>query len=280
MIEYLQTHVPRPALDVLRLAIWLALLALVFVPVERLWAVQKGAEPRRERLNDLGYYFLNNLLPGLIIAVPAAYLAWAAHRLLPWPLQQAIATLPTWARLALLTIVAEFGFYWGHRWSHQIPLLWQFHAVHHSAERVDWLVNTRAHPLDIVFTRLCGLAPVYLLGLAQPLTLAGSLSLLPIVLTGTLWGFFIHANVRWRFGWLEQIVTTPAFHHWHHTRRDHPDHNYASLLPVLDRIFGTYHLPRSHLPDSYGTDTPVSRTMLGQLTLTPVDPPARSPKRA
>src|ERR1035438_7661357 len=33
-----------------------------------------------------------------------------------------------------------------------------------SAEEIDWLVNTRAHPVDMVFTRLCGLVPLYVLG--------------------------------------------------------------------------------------------------------------------
>ena len=33
---------------------------------------------------------------------------------------------------------------------------------------MDWLVNTRAHPLDIVFVRLCGFIPMYALGQHNP----------------------------------------------------------------------------------------------------------------
>jgi hypothetical protein len=58
---------------------------------------------------------------------------------------------------------------------------------------------------------------MYLLGLAQPV--ANHLDLVPIYITvpGTFWGFFIHANLKWRFGLLELLVSSPAFHHWHHT---------------------------------------------------------------
>ncbi len=64
-----------------------------------------------------------------------------------------------------------------------------------------------------------------------------------IVLVVTMWGFFIHANVRWRLGPLEWLISTPAFHHWHHTLAEPRDRNYASMLPWMDWIFGTYYLP-------------------------------------
>jgi sterol desaturase/sphingolipid hydroxylase (fatty acid hydroxylase superfamily) len=114
---------------------------------------------------------------------------------------------------------------------------------------------------------LCGLTLLYVTGLAAPLR--GSPTLIPllVVLVGTTWGFFIHANLRWRFGPLEWLVATPAFHHWHHTN-DGPDYinkNYAPTLPWLDRIFGTLYLPKNRQPERYGTDYPLSPHMFGQL---------------
>ena len=79
-----------------------------------------------------------------------------------------MAQLPTGLRLMLAMGVGEVGAYWGHRACHRWPLLWRFHAVHHRAEELDWLVNTRAQPLDLVFTRLCALVPLYVLALALP----------------------------------------------------------------------------------------------------------------
>jgi sterol desaturase/sphingolipid hydroxylase (fatty acid hydroxylase superfamily) len=97
---------------------------------------------------------------------------------------------------------------------------------------VDFLVSTRAHPVDIVFSRMCELTPMYVLGLASPIDFKGSLVPILATVIGTFWGFFIHANVRWRFGPLEWLVSTPAFHHWHHTN-DGPAYinkNYATML--------------------------------------------------
>ncbi len=255
--------------DVVRLVIWLVLLTIVFVPLERLFALRPSTLRRAEIGNDLAYYFLNSLVPAAIIAVPLALLTAVLQRIVPAGYTEFIHGLPVWASIPLGLVVADIGSYWGHRLSHEIPFLWRFHAVHHSAEHIDFMVNTRAHPIDMVVTRLAGLVPVYLLGLGA--TDAGG-SMLPVYITliGTVAGFFVHANVRWRFGPLEWLVATPAFHHWHHTRRDHIDRNYAATLPVIDRLFGTYYLPREW-PAEYGTDTVVGTT-LGRQLLTPFGP--------
>ena len=255
------------ALQLLRLCVWLVLLAAIFTPLERLFASHPKEIFRKGFVTDLGYYFLSSLVPSVLLSVPLAVVAWAVHRVIPGGFTAGVAAWPVWARVLASLLVGEVGFYWGHRWSHEIPLLWRFHAIHHSAEHLDYLVNTRAHPVDMVFTRLCGLVPLYVLGLGSPATKEGSLIPVLVVLVGTVWGFFIHANVKWRFGPLEWLVATPAFHHWHHTN-DAPqlyNKNYAALLPWVDQIFGTLHLPPDKQPERYGIDAPVSPVLFGQL---------------
>lgn len=236
--------------EIARLGIWLVILMLVFIPLERRFGLQRLAVLRRSFAIDVAYYFVNNLIPKLVLMIPLSLLAAAIHRYAPAGLYLWTDQMPTLLRAALAIVVAEIGSYWGHRWSHEIPLLWRFHSVHHSAEELDWLVNTRAHPVDMAFTRLCGLVPAYVLGLAQPA--ADRLDMLPLILTvaGSFWGFFIHANLNWRLGWLETLVSSPAFHHWHHGV-ELLGKNYAATLPVVDRLFGTFYLPR-HWPQSYG----------------------------
>lgn len=41
--------------------------------------------------------------------------------------------------------------------------------------------------------------------------------------------------------------------------------NFAGLLPIVDRLFGTLHLPEDQWPKTYGTDDAVPETYAGQL---------------
>ena len=240
---------------------------IIFVPLERFFAQHQQKVFRKEFLVDLGYYFLNSFLPKLLLILPMSIIAWGVHHLEPSGLYSWVGAMPMRTRLLLAIIVGEFGAYWGHRWSHEIAVLWRFHSIHHSAEEMDWLVNTRAHPLDMFFTRLCGLLPIYVLGLAQPTGKTVDIVPLLYALVGTVWSFFVHANICWRFGWLEKLVATPAFHHWHHTNdgAKYINKNYATIFPWIDKLFGTFYLPKNRWPKKYGIDMPIAPSLTGQL---------------
>jgi sterol desaturase/sphingolipid hydroxylase (fatty acid hydroxylase superfamily) len=263
MHQYLASLAP----DLLRLCVWLVMLLIIFIPLEKLFFQQRQQVIRQEFFIDLGYYFLNGFVPKLLLILPLSLLTWLVHHFVPsmmlctWAAQLSLRT-----RFILALIVGDFGVYWAHRWSHEIPFLWRFHAIHHSAEKMDWIVNNRAHPIDMLYTRVCGLSLLYLLGLAQPT--GDTVDMLPVYYTlfGHIWSYIIHANVRWRFGILEQLIATPAFHHWHHTNdgTEYINKNYAAIFPAVDILFGTLYLPK-RWPQKYGIETPMATSLIGQL---------------
>ncbi len=259
--------------DVGRLAVWLVLLVAIFVPLERLFALHPEKIWRKQVGVDLAWYFINSLLPAALIALPIAVLARLLNGLDPFGIYSAIAAWPLGLKMIAAFFVNDVGTYWGHRATHRFPFLWRFHAVHHSAEHLDWLVNTRAHPFDMVFTRLSGLAPVYLLGLAQVTGNRIDPTVATVTVIGTIWSFFIHANVRIRLGPLEWLISTPLFHHWHHTNDENRDRNFAAIFPIIDWIFGTSWLPK-HWPPLYGIDSEIAPTLTGQF-LNPLKPSAK-----
>ena len=264
MEQLIGSQVHHFLFDVFRLSVWLAVLAVIFVPLERLFAAHPQKIFRKQIVTDLCYYFLSSLLPAVLLSYPVALLATLVRYAVPTDILQTMSVQPQLTKALLGFVAGEVGYYWGHRLSHEIPFLWKFHSIHHSAEQIDFLVNTRAHPFDMVFGRFCGLIPIYLLGLGGPGDAKDSLIPIVATLIGTVWGFFIHANLKWRFGPLEWLISTPAFHHWHHTKTP-INRNYASTLPWLDRIFGTYYLPLGEFPTTYGIKAKMPELLVDQL---------------
>lgn len=274
MTEQLLRHTPGFLLDTGRLAVWLVILIAIFVPLEQLCALHPAKIWRKQIGVDLAWYFINSLLPAAVLSVPLALAARALHGLNPGGFYSAVAAWPFWLKLFLVLLVNDIGAYWGHRAMHAHPTLWRFHAIHHSPEELDWLVNTRAHPFDMIFVRFSGLVPVYLLGLAQTTGPRIDPAVAILTIFGTLWTFFIHANMRVRLGPLEWLISSPAFHHWHHTRDQHRDRNFAFVFPIIDRLFGTAWLPK-HWPSAYGINAKVPSTIAGQF-FDPLEPARRS----
>jgi sterol desaturase/sphingolipid hydroxylase (fatty acid hydroxylase superfamily) len=76
----------------------------------------------------------------------------------------------------------------------------------------------------------------------------------------------LHSNLRINFGPLRWLLSSPELHHWHHcSDREARDKNFASQLPLLDVLFGTFHMPRGLMPSKYGLEQPIPASYPAQL---------------
>jgi sterol desaturase/sphingolipid hydroxylase (fatty acid hydroxylase superfamily) len=230
------------------IVIGLVVLAIIFIPLERLFALRPRQALRAGWRTDVVHYLINGaaLKVGIVIAV--AVVGTVLRAFVPPPFRAAIAASPGWAQIVAALAIATVGGYAGHRAAHEVPLLWRFHRVHHSIREMDWLAANHLHPLDQIFIRSAAVLPLYALGF-------GRISLGAFVVLTTLQAIFIHANVRLTFGPLRWAIATPQFHHWHHAREPGAHNsNYAGEFPAVDALFGTLYLPAGRWPAQYGID--------------------------
>ncbi|MGZ3410327.1 MAG: sterol desaturase family protein [Xanthobacteraceae bacterium] len=158
-----------------------------------------------------------------------------------------LGSVPFWWQVAIYLVFTDVVLYWIHRIFHGATL-WRFHAIHHSAEDVDWTTAYRFHPVNLLLGPF--FADVTLLYLGMSPTV-----LLFLAPFEAMMSMFVHANLNWTFGPLKYVIATPVFHRWHHTLPESGgEKNFAPTLAFLDVLFGTFYMPEGKLPQLYGTD--------------------------
>jgi lathosterol oxidase len=226
----------------------LFMLGILFVPLERLFARLEQPVFRADWTTDLTHFLVSHVAVQLLMFLTLTPSVVVFRFALNSSVQQAVASQPGWLQFLEILVLADLAEYAIHRTFHSVGFLWKFHAVHHSSRTMDWLAGSRLHLLDIIVTRALAFMPLYALGFSRQ----------PIYAYLVFVGFhavFLHANVKFRFGWLDQVVGTPRFHHWHHSpQAEALDKNFAIHLPGIDRLFGTLYLPKEEWPASYGVE--------------------------
>jgi len=221
------------------------LMALIYVPLERLWPqYPKQGTFRNEWTLDV-VYFMSTHLPIQILSFLVLLPATQATKYLAVPaLQHLIARIPWLLQFFLAVVVADVAEYFIHLALHKVPFLWRFHAIHHSSKALDWIAGSRSHFVDDTLVRGFILVPL-MLGFSQSIILA-------YLIFVTLHATWTHCNFRPNAKWLEKFLVMPRYHHWHHTsQKEAIDKNFAIHFPWIDRIFGTYYYP-DEWPEQYG----------------------------
>ena len=220
---------------------------IVFVPIERMLHVRNQSPLRPEWRTDLAYYFVGHILVQFILIAVTASTTTMDALIASDSVKAAIQSWPIWLQFILAVFVANLFQAGLHRIYHNVPFLWRFHAVHHSSRHMDWLAGSRIHLIEILLTRSVVLTPLVVLGFSAP-AINGY-----VILVGVQ-AVLAHANLRINFGWLEYVLVTPRYHHWHHARHaDYMDVNYAIHLPLVDMLMGSFKRPPANTwPDEYG----------------------------
>jgi sterol desaturase/sphingolipid hydroxylase (fatty acid hydroxylase superfamily) len=221
---------------------------LMFAPIERLLphrADQRLFRP--EWREDLFYYLLSSMLVQMLTFLALAPSGWInAHSGSFASVRAAIGGQPWLLQFAEVMILTDLLQYWFHRAFHRVPFLWGFHAVHHSARSMDWLAGARMHIVEIVLLRSVTSLPLLTFGFA-PSVAQAYIGFIYI------YASLVHANLRGDFDAIGRFIVTPRFHHWHHAiEAEAVDKNFAVHFPLLDRLFGTFHLPPGAWPSGYG----------------------------
>ncbi|MEO6244259.1 MAG: sterol desaturase family protein [Opitutaceae bacterium] len=221
----------------------------LFIPVERIFPRQPvQAVFRDEWREDLFYYLVSSMFVQMLTFltfIPAKTILVFAPLT---AMRAGVGSLPFLVQFVAIMFLTDLVQYWLHRAFHRVPWLWRFHAVHHSAQSMDWMAGARMHFLEVVTLRCTTVIPMFVLGFTPSAMNA-------YIFLVFLYSTFVHANLGWRFPFVEKLLVTPRFHHWHHgIEREAIDVNFAIHFPLLDRLFGTHHLPKDQWPSGYGIE--------------------------
>jgi sterol desaturase/sphingolipid hydroxylase (fatty acid hydroxylase superfamily) len=195
---------------------------------------------KKEWLRD-GIYLVITMVGGGL-AVLAMY---AIVRIFSPP----TSSMALWQEILVGVLASSLGSYLFHRLTHVHPWLWLVHGVHHVEGKVNVGNNGVNHVLDVFGRRVLAQMPLICLGLSEP-------SIFVVAIFSTMQGYFVHANIDVRLGWLNYVVATPEQHRLHHSRDLGEAGNYGSDIPLWDLLFRSFTWAPGRQPAQIGVVNP------------------------
>ncbi len=150
-----------------------------------------------------------------------------------------------WWAWALAIIADDFSYYWHHRMSHTIRLLWAAHVPHHSSRHFNLAVSIRNgwfvtfyKPIFWVWMACIGFEPV-MIGSA--------------LIVSSIYQYFLHTKLIGRLGVFGKIFNNPKAHQVHHSSNpEYLDKNHGGILLIWDHLFGTWQDLMPEVDPKYG----------------------------
>lgn len=209
-----------------------------------LWLDKKrnaGFYQFNDAINSLNLGVMSRLTGILKAALPISAYFWIYDKFAMWSLPE--TSLLVWL---FAFVIYDLGYYWVHRLSHEMAIMWGSHVVHHSSEEYNLTTALRQTGTPAIFAWIIFL-PMAFIGISTEVMLAvGSLNLI--------YQFWVHTrHIDKMPNWYEAIFVTPSNHRVHHgLNKEYIDKNYGGVFIFWDRIFGTFAAERDDIEIVYG----------------------------
>jgi sterol desaturase/sphingolipid hydroxylase (fatty acid hydroxylase superfamily) len=263
-----------PNFEVNRLALYLIWGTVVMAACVTFWQTQRaeggvrafvrhcfppGVLTHKSARADFLFWLSRHLFMPLLVVplglstITAGYASYSLLALIFGPATHAgpAGTLMLCAFTVSMVIAYDLSYYIYHYLCHKVPMLWELHKVHHSAQVMVGVTKDRVHPLDEILNRWWnGLIPgltygIWLFFAIDPVELTifgvGAYTIRNLLMMDVV----RHTHLEMSYGkWLNRIFLCPYWHQLHHSIDPrHYDRNYGLLFSVWDELFGTLAIP-------------------------------------
>ena len=238
-------------MDLIALAVPFFLLALIIEMIVD-WRKRTHFYRSSDAINSISAGMLDTTLGYFTKVLPLLAWGFALQHLAVFdmPLEWFDASLRGVALWVLAAVAWDFFYYWFHRFSHEISVLWAAHAVHHQSEDYNLSTALRQTSTGFLFGWIFYL-PLFVIGFPLEVIIAVSAANL-------IYQFWVHTQHVRRLGPLESVLMTPSHHRVHHAQNErYIDRNYGGMLILWDRLFGTYEPESDDEPVVFGVRKPL-----------------------
>ena len=219
----------------------------LMIGIEFVFGVIKGTN--NYRLNDsiaaISLGLISRLPPLLNLGIQGVVWTYVATNL-----NMSLLPKDSWVTWVIAFLFYDLCYYWMHRMSHEVKVLWASHVVHHQGEEFNLSTALRQTSSGWLWKWIFYI-PMFMVGIPGEVFFT-------VAAINLLYQFWVHTEHIKTLGPLELVFITPSNHRIHHAQNpEYIDANYGGVFIIWDRIFGTYIPERDDLKPIYGTVKPL-----------------------
>lgn len=220
--------------------------ALILLELWLDWRKQKLTYRFNDALNSLNLGMMSQITAVALKTIQISFYVLIYQNISP--IQLGLDSMWVWA---FAFIAYDFSYYWFHRMSHEINVLWAGHVVHHQSE--EYNLTTALRQTSGGFFGFMFYLPMALIGIdPYMLVTVGSLNLI--------YQFWVHTrHIKRMPAWYEAIFVTPSHHRVHHAQNPlYMNKNHGGVFILWDKWFGTFQAELDNEPVIFGITKPLA----------------------